>query len=91
MALTLAVVHEGISGWFGDGAAVGLVVLVAEGGRDEGVAEWLRLLLLVMMMLLLLLDGLEVGRRLDCVEIGSVDIRCEVGRQNWVKGVCWRT
>lgn len=83
MALTLAVVHEGISGWFGDGAAVGLV---AEGGGDERGA--VGLLLLLMMVLL---DGLEVGRRLDCVEIGSVDIRCEVGRQNWVKGVCWRT
>jgi len=72
-------VHEGVSGWFGDGAAVGLV---AEGGGDERGA--VGLLLLLMMVLL---DVLEVGRRLDCVEIGRVDVRFEIGRQSRVEGV----
>jgi hypothetical protein len=56
--VVLVVVHEGAAGWFGDGAAVGCVVLVAEGGGDEGGAEGLLLLLLMLMSMLLLLDGL---------------------------------
>lgn len=72
-------VHESISGRFGDGAAVGLVVLVAEGRWDERGAEGL---------MLLLFDGLEVWRRLVRVEIRRVDVRCEVGRLEWV---CWWT
>jgi hypothetical protein len=89
--MALAVVHESAAGRFGDGAAVvWLVVLVAEGGWDEWGAERL-LRLLVMMVLLLLLDGLEVRRRLDRVEVWRVDVRCEVGRQSRVKGACLRT
>lgn len=76
-------VHESVSGRFGDGAAVGLVVLVAEGGWDERGVEGL---LLLLMLILLLFDGLEVWRRLVRVEIRRVDVRCEVGRLEWV---CW--
>ena len=86
--VALAVVHQGASRRFGDGAAVVCVVLVAKGGGDEWSAEWL---LMLMMMLLLLLDGLEVRRRLDCVEVWRVNVRCEVGRQSRVERVCWWT
>lgn len=80
-------VHESVSGRFGDGAAVGLVMLVAECGWDERAAEGL-LLLLVLMWMLLLFNGLEVWRRLVRVEIGRVDVRCEVGRQTLIERVC---
>jgi hypothetical protein len=85
--MVLVVVHEGAAGRFGDGAAVGCVVLVAEGGGDEGGAEgWLLLLVLLLLLLLLrLFDGLEVWRRLDCVEVWRVDVRCEVRRQSWIE------
>lgn len=90
--MVLAVVHECASRRFGDGAAVVCLVLVAEGGRDEGSTEGLLLVLLMLVLrLLLLLDGLEVWRRLDCVEIWRVDVRCEFGRQSRVELVCRRT
>jgi hypothetical protein len=85
MAALAAVVHESAAGRFGDGAAVGCVVLVAQGGGDEGGAEGL---LVLMLLLLMLLDGLEVWRRLDRVEVWRVDVRCEVGSQSRVEWVC---
>jgi hypothetical protein len=88
MAALAAVVHESAAGRFGDGAAVVGVVLVAQGGGDEGGAEGL---LRLVMLVLLLLDGLEVRRRLDRVEFWRVDVRCEVGRQSRVEWVCRRT
>jgi hypothetical protein len=86
MAALAAVVHESAAGRFGDGAAVvSGVVLVAQGGGDEGGAEGL---LVLMLLLLLMLDGLEVRRRLDRVEVWRVDVRCEVGSQSRVEWVC---
>jgi hypothetical protein len=70
------VVQQSAIRWLRDGTA--MKVLVLQVWRSDVVVEWL-------------LERLEVRRRWDSVQVGWVDVGCEIGRQGRVKVTRWRS